>query len=364
MPKSNNIYLITGDDIAEIAHQAQLAVTKLAGDNPDEYSLDTYSESDEKAAESILSEVLISLKTPSFFGKKTVWLKNFTKFDKEGTTKDDDSLTKTMRLLSAFVKNDFPEDVNLIVSGTGLDPRKTFFKTFKDKGNLVLCKKPDLGSYKWKEEVRGKISQRIREKDMPLKPIIVEYLVEVIGEDTARIESELEKLSCANSSLTDLTLEEVQELCPGNPATHFWAFGNALGQRNLKTAMNAIKHLLEKEKNPEGACIALCSNAAKDFKLLLHTKLFMHGMKIKNSSQVQSTLQNLSAQKKEEFADNALIKMHPYRAKLLAESAVKYSGSELIDAYDMVTDFSRRLVTTSTPGRMLLEQLAVKVISR
>ena len=359
---ADNLVLITGDNEEEIKLQFQKQLKLLSPSDADDFSLDVIKAKEDSTALSLISELNNSLNTPSFFGKKTVALQNYPFFAKEGTKTDKSELNLEFQKLANSLSDQLAEQVNLIISGTDIDSRKVLNKSFTAKGKVIRCNKTKLTDKNWQKNIRELLIQKMQEKELQLHHSLIEYLVEVIGTDTGRLDQELEKIKVASLSRPQLSLADLQTLCPGNQATVFWALGNSVGERNLQACYKTIDNLLASSKNPDSDIIGLLRSLASEFQNLLQARLFMQEMKQRNSSQVDSIIKSLSADEKEKFKSNPLVKMHPYRAKLIATKSLNYSGPELINAIKTITETNRLAIMSTIPPRTLLEQLIVKII--
>jgi DNA polymerase III delta subunit len=360
---SDNLVLIIGDDDDLIRKKTAEVTKAAAGENADEFSLDIIKENDNSTPIQLINDVIKSIQTPSFFGRKTICLQNCTFFDSEGAKTDKSSLSCQFRALAAIIAEGIPSDIFLILSGPGLDSRKSIYKSCtKAKAQIHNFKKIQLMARNWQEQVSGLIQQCARSKQLKLQRNALEYLVQVIGPETGRIEPELEKIHCACPHNNSISYNDIADICTGNSSTAFWAYSNALGERQLKMACKAIDNILQQSKDPEQAVMGLLLQTARHFKLLLKAKLFMQIAKIRNPNQVDSYLKNMPPADQAKFQNNEFSKLHPYRAKILATNAALFSGSELIDAVKTFTETNRKLVRSPVSRRLLLEQLTFAII--
>ena len=360
---ADNLVLITGDNEEEIKLQTQKYIKLLSPKDADEFSLDIIKPTEESTAVSLIAELNSSIATPSFFGKKTVILQNYPFFAKEGPKTDKSELNLEFKKLAESLSDELANQVNLIVSGSDIDSRKNLSKSFAKSGKLVTCSKPKLSDRNWQKDIRNLLLQKLQEKALQLHNSLIEYLIEIIGTDTGRLDQELEKIKVASLSKGQLTLADLQILCPGNEATILWALANAAEERNLQACYKVIDNLLSTSKNPEGEVLGLLRNLANAFQNLLHARLFMQEMKQKSNKQIDSIIKNLSADEKQRLKDNPLIKMHPFRAKMVAGKSLNYTGPELVDAIKVITETNRLAIMSTIPARTLLEQLIVKIVS-
>ena len=359
---SGNLVLIIGDDEEQIRQKTAEAVKAAAGEDADEFSLDIIKDTDDSTPLQLINDTIKSVQTPSFFGKKTVcFYCSF--FDSEGAKTDKSNLAKQFRALAEVISEGVPPDIHLILSGAGMDSRKSLYKSCqKANAQIYTFKKLQLMTGKWQEQVAGMIRGTAQSKGMNLQHKAIDYLVQVIGTETGRIEQELEKISCACPDSQSISYNDIEDICTGNASTAFWAFSNALGNRNLKTATKAIDNILMQSKDPESAVMGLLLQTSNHFRLMLKGKLLMQQAKLKTADQVYNFLRNLSAADKERFKNNEFVRLHPFRAKNIAQSASLYSGPELIDAVKIFTETNRKLVHSPVSRRLLLEQLSFTII--
>ncbi|MBR4416233.1 MAG: hypothetical protein IKS67_05645, partial [Victivallales bacterium] len=218
-----NLFLISGNDESQITAQADKIVRQYAGDNPDPFAYDVFQEGDAGADPSLVINLLKSVKSPPFLGgKKTVWLKHFSGFDAEGSKTG--PLGKVLKELAETVAKGIPDDIILVMDGLGIDKRKALYKACLAHGEVMLLTKPDKMNRNWQADMTACIQQAAKEKGLQLDRNVVEYLIDVLGTDTARIDSELEKIICyKGADTTPPTLEQVQKVCVGQCEEFNWA---------------------------------------------------------------------------------------------------------------------------------------------
>ena len=359
-----NLFLISGNDESQITAQADKIVRQYAGDNPDPFSYDVFQEGDAGADPSLVINLLKSIKSPSFLGgKKTVWLKHFSGFDAEGSKTG--PIGKALKELAETIAKGVPDDIILIMDGPGIDKRKALYKACMAHGEVMLLTKPDKMNRNWQAEMTACIQQAAKEKGLQLDRGVVEYLIDVLGTDTARIDSELEKIICyKGADTTPPTLEEVQKVCVGQGEEFNWAMGNVLGQRNLQECLRVIDVITEQSKDEDRAARSLILNAATYFRQALQIRLFMAVNKISNPVSLKRTLEGASDDQKQQWvADGTeFVTMHPYRVQMLAEQAVRYAPQEIIEAIRTLRDALWQCISSSTAPRVSLENALLKII--
>ncbi|MBT3377245.1 MAG: DNA polymerase III subunit delta [Lentisphaerae bacterium] len=361
-----NVFLITGTDEATIATKAQDLVRKVAGEDADPFSLDVIREQDDTSAAETVNQAIRSALSPSFLGGvKTVWLQAFSKFSAEGTKDSKGAEATALRALSSLIAEGIPSDICLVVSGPDVDQRKALARACKKAGEIVVCEKPNLRDRNWQKRMQELIAQRAEEKGMSLPPKVCDYLVDVVGTDTARVDAELEKLICYCGGVAEpVTLEAAQEVCQGDGEVVGWALTNALGGRDLDDVLGTVDRLVRQGQDVERTARGLLGQAAKYFRQLLQIRVFMQECSLRDARQVQRSLEQLPGEEKSAWQDKGMefLEFHPFRVQMMAQQALKYSGRELIAALRVFRDAFLKTVTSSAATRVVLEEALVRVV--
>ena len=358
----SNLYLISGSDEIKIFNQANEISIQLAGKTPDEFNYDVIQPSDEIDYQQMILNCIESLNTPSLLGTKTIWLKDFP-FDKEPKTTDLHDFAKQFDQLIKLLDN--LQGMKLIMSGIGINRVKRLYKVVSKLGKTIIFDKIDMKDRGWQKKITDEINLIATKKKLDISLQIKEYLVQLIGSENNRIETELEKLACLFYHQPIKDLKKVQDLCSGGKQTAFWSLSNALGKRNLEQSFDIINRFLISSKNDTSACIGLLSNIANFFEQLIHCRLLMQTLKTKSANNVEQLLKSLSQEEKEEkFSDNHVLNLHPYRLKMLCQDALNFSGKDLIKFYHLIVDSNRYLISTQISPRLILENLSTHIALR
>ncbi len=358
------VYLITGDDPPTIHESARKMVRKLAGDEPDEFSLETFRESSESGPEKVLKKLLEALHTPPFLaGRTTLWLQGFSAFGEEPaqSAAKVGGTAKLLRKLAEFIQTRFPDDIALVLSGPGVDARKQLYKTCEAAGKVRVFKKPELTSRKWRDEVTTLLQHRAAERNMRLGRAEIEYLIEVIGTDTGRINMEIEKIYCYAG--TTPSLAEIREVCSGNREAHFYALVDSLGNRDLGACMDALAQTMDHANSEDNECIRLIRQTANSLRRLLHVKVAMFTLKVRSGNELARVVPGLSEAEQAKLENNLTPEFSGWRLRRLGDQAIKYTGEELQDAISLFAEADKSAVSTALPRRLLLETLLLRVIA-
>ena len=360
----DNVFLITGDDEATAEALAAKIVHEHAGENPDAFRLEVFRESDEKKAEELLRQLLFSLQAPPFLGgRKTVWLRNFSKFTAEGGKSASGPLPAALRDLAELIKKGIPDDIILVMNGPNVDGRKALCKNCKAVGRVIVCKKPDRLSRNWREEMTRLIRQAAQDKEMDLPDAVCAYLVEALGSDSARIDPELEKLVCyCGGPNAPITMEAVREICPAEGEAVSWELQDVLGKRDIPGAFRVVARLSQAGRDENDVARSLIMQLSRYFRHLAQARALMAQKGFRSGRQFQQQLENTSREQKEQLARQGfeIVTFHPYRARLLADAAMRFSEGELVRFVRALKDAYRRCVSSGVSARMLLDRFMME----
>ena len=363
-----NVFLVTGDDPAMIAVEAAKIVHRVAGEKPDAFALDIVREHEGAEAIEVLRQVLRSVQTPPFLGtRKTVWLKGFSGFASESAA----AVPKTpeavaLRELAERISKGVPGDIALVLDGPGADPGKPLASACRGGGELVLCNRPTLRQREWRHDMRVLLERRAADKGLKLPAAVADYLTDILGTDTARLEGELEKLICyIGGPDQPVTRADAEQVCVGEGEELPWALSNALGRRELEEALRLIRVLLEQAADEGDGARSLLGQTAKFYRELLQMKVFMVERGLRTPQAVVMALQGLSAEEKERCRAEGLAVAagNAFRGRPLAEQAEGYSGAELIAAVRTVRDAYLRCITSSVGERAVLEDVVSRTVA-
>jgi len=192
------------------------------------------------------------------------------------------------------------------------------------------------------------------------------YLVEALGTDTGRIEGELEKLICyCGGTGQGISLAAAQEICCSQGEAVSWALRDAVGARDLDAALGLIEVLLQREKDPEGAVLGLVSQVASQFRQMLQLRVFMQTRKLRSVADCTARAEALTESEREECVAQGIevVRLHPFRLKVLARQALSYNGTELTAAVIAARDTYWRCVSSAVGKRVLLEELLMRLLA-
>lgn len=368
------LYVFTGTEEFSVKERAGDFIRELFGDMPEENdSLEIIrgDDPDEKYT-AVLDKFITSLETPPFLTpSKTVWLKHFNKFDEALSEPSNKKKKSRIDQISDLLKDDLYDDVTVVIDGSGLDRRKTFFK---------LCEKlcaSSGGKMEWFDKIDAKdksaammIYKRIKEMadafGKRMDDGAINFLTDTVGSDIPRLKNEIGKLASFAGDSPVITLADCREICSRSQETLSWEFSSALAERNAAEAISLIPGIietLEQEKSSSSSAeIAILYAANSEFQRLLAAKCESIRFSIPPHANY-NYFKDLCETQKRNDPNNPLFSMHPFRAFKAWENACRFSDEEISDAFQAILQASRQMVTGGDP-RLALEHLVMKIAKR
>lgn len=363
-----NIYLFSGTDEASFLKEAEKLVKELAGEDPDPFLYDHLRENEETKPVDVLGKTISAVLSPPFFGgPKVVYLQNFSGFSNEPKKTDKSQFAVEYKKLCDVIGKGIGSDIVLVMSGAGIDKRKGLYKACNAAGTVKLFEKPDVKDRNWQESMTSFIRKAANDKGMNIGHDVCEFLVQAIGAETSRVESELEKLLCyCGGPGEKVTVKDAREICSGKGEAISWSLLDSAGARNVTEALDLLNVLLEQSKDPEGDILGLVLQLAGRYRQLLQIRVFMQKTAAKSARRVQDLIKNASREQKVQWGNEGFefVNFHPFRAFKLAEQAMNYSGPELVEALAVLRDANWKCVSAGVSKRIVMEDMLVRLLSR
>ena len=212
----------------------------------------------------------------------------------------------------------------------------------------------------------GVVDGMANEKGMTLPRDVRDYLVEIIGTDTGRIDQELEKLMayCGGPDQA-VTLAAAREICQGHGEAISWTLLDSVGNRDAREALRVADVLLRQEKDPDTAVLGIVLQMAGRIRQLLRVKILMQKRALRTPEALHDCVAGLSQDAKQAlYAEGYdFVFSHPYRSKILAGQAATYSGAELVQAMLTLRDANWRCVSATVTKRVILEDVLLTLMS-
>ncbi|MFA6714027.1 MAG: hypothetical protein WCS27_01555, partial [Victivallaceae bacterium] len=135
--------------------------------------------------------------------------------------------------------------------------------------------------------------------------------------------------------------------------------------KNMPAALRLVGTLAKQLASERGGNLELSilGHAIRTFQEMIKTKNAM--AEINAPARVgKSYFSAVPESVREKYPDNMLLKMHPFRAYKVCESAGRFSDGELAQTLRDILDANRKLVSGAGNPRIVLEQLVTAITGK
>lgn len=365
-PTSPRIILISGTDRTRIGEAASRRISERTGGNDDAFGLDVVRQGETKDVPTTLRELISTLRSPAFLAEgKVVWLRDFEGFDKEGAKSAKTPEAVAFRELCETLEKRLPPTTTVVLSGPNVDKRKALYRFCDEHGETVILDKPDVTDRNWEGKMAEAIRQAGAERQVQLPQEVVTFLINALGARTDRIGTELDKLiAYCGGPGEPITEEAAWEICTVEGEQTPWALLDALGARDLSKSLSTAAFFLEREKNPDSSALRYVLQIGRSTLDWLRIRLFMAVHRLRDAGALQRFLEKAGPETKAQAQNEgyAFVTKHPYRVRMMAQQAQRYSGQELVDAVVRCRDANVACVHSGTSARLILERLIHDIV--
>jgi DNA polymerase-3 subunit delta len=93
-----------------------------------------------------------------------------------------------------LIENGLGSDVTFLISATGVDKRRSFYKSLAKRAELQVFDRLDSSRSGWEEEATEIVRSRAQKRKLQFDDDALDLFVLLTGGDTRQIENELEKI--------------------------------------------------------------------------------------------------------------------------------------------------------------------------
>lgn len=153
----------------------------------------------------------------------------------------------------------FPESTHVIFVENEVDKRSRLYKWFGKNGYAVEMVPPD------EPELKKWIAMLCKKEGKQIYENALDYFLEAVGNDMMLIRNELEKVFgyCIDSS--EITIDDIKQVCVSQAQDHLYAMMDAIGSRNRERALLLYRDLLALKEPP----MIIMYNISLHFKRML-----------------------------------------------------------------------------------------------
>lgn len=362
---ARNFVVVAGTDDLRVKETALRLSREMAPADGGDFGTDIVDGVAENAEHcgQVVRATLEALQTMPFFGgAKLVWLKNVNFLADTQLGKTNAAIEGIEAILDYVEK--LPSDVKFLMSIGAVDKRRTGWKRLQKLADLRTHDKPDTTKTGWEDEVMPLVERRAREMGISFEGEALAALVQLAGEDTRQLDSELEKLCLYLGERKRVTVADVHLMVPLNRAGVIFEVGNAIGRRDLRRALELVRTLVFQGQS--AIAILLAAIVPKVRNLLLANDIVHRHPKLPRGS-YQSFVGSLDRLPAAETAHLPQKKdgsgINGYPIFLALAEAQKFTNEELRTALKNCLESNLKLVTSSVEPQLVLERLLISMLS-
>lgn len=235
--------------------------------------------------------------------------------------------------LADYVKN-MPETACFLFVDSEVDKRGKMYKSVKDKGRAVEMGRQD------EKTLLYWLAGMVKKEGRQIKESTARYLVTRTGTDMENLEKEMEKLFSYTLGQTEITIQDVDEICTTQITNKIFDMVEAVATKQQKRALYYYYDLLALKEPPMRILYLL----SRQFKLLMEVK-------------------DLSGRGYEKSQIAKTAGLHPFVAGKYIKQCHSFSKEELRSIMEDAANMEEMVKTGRLNDRMSVELFIVKYSS-
>ena len=364
MAGKSQFYAIVGSDEGRVKEEALRLHRELTGGVDDGFTHETIDGTADNAegAFQICKRVVEGLNTLPFFGgEKVVWLKSATFLVDDVTGRAERTLSGVESLKDCLAAGLGP-GVVFLLSATGIDKRRAFWKFLQKNAEVKSYDKIDTTRDGWEEEVAALVDGRARDLGLKFEPEAMALFVMLAGEATRQIGSELEKLDLyLGTERRTVELEDVRRMVPMSRAGVIFEVGRALQNGDAARAIELIDQQLEQG---ESAIAVMRASVIPTVRNLFMAKVVSEtGVSTRNYQSFAGELDRLPEIQRAWLPQKKAGGVNAYPLFLSMGAAAAFEMKGLRKVMESALRADQALVTTGLDHRLVLHRLIAEITS-
>lgn len=235
--------------------------------------------------------------------------------------------------LADYIKN-MPETACFLFVESEVDKRGKMYKSVKDKGRAVEMGRQD------EKTLLYWLAGMVKKEGKQIKESTARYLVAKTGTDMENLEKEMEKLFSYTLGQTEITVQDVDEICTTQITNKIFDMVEAVATKQQKRALHYYYDLLALKEPPMRILYLL----SRQFKLLMEVK-------------------DLSGRCYEKSQIAKTAGLHPFVAGKYIKQCHSFSKEELRSIMEDAANMEEMVKTGRLNDRMSVELFIVKYSS-
>ena len=309
-----------------------------------------------------------ALQTLPFFGpRKVIWLQNCT-FLGDDRTSSSEAVKETLAELAGELSAFSADNVSLLISAGKADRRKTFFKTIEKIGKVESFAGWSTENRDWINEAAVWAERKLRAWQKTISEEALAKLIAAAGPHPRHLANELEKLALYVGDRLQIEAADVEQAASPLKHSQAFALGDAVGNRDLPRALQALDQELWALKSPGGRSEVglLYGLISKIRSLLLLKEMVQAGWLDANANYagVKAQLERLPREQLPADRRFNPLASHPFAIFNGLRQIRHYTQDELVQAMAHLLECNRRLVSSNLDDALVLQQTLVQIVGR
>jgi DNA polymerase-3 subunit delta len=313
------------------------------------------------AATASLDSCVSALRTLGFFSaEKVVWLRDVA-FLGESPAGRSENVKAKVRALCDIAAAGLPDGVRLLVTARKIHKLNPFYKTCQKHGEVHEHSIPDRprDAEKYAREALHRLARDLNAK---LAGDAGDVLVARVGTQTGILASELEKLYLYVGGKRAITSADVRAVSAASGEADAWELADAFGNRNLSTCLGLSRRLLFQKASAQGLLRILEMKIRELAVFRAAQDRRWYARKGRGGGEWAALPEAVEGLFGQAFKRDPR-SLHPYRASLVAEQAVKFPPRELRRCQERVLAAHESLVSSSIPDGVVMELTLIECLS-
>ena len=322
----SSIYLLFGKESFLINETKQLLIQQVLKEEELEFNLSSFD-----LGETPIEIALEDAETFPFMGeRKLIFLHNPVFLTAEKTK---EKVEHNLKRLETYLKEPSPYAIVVFVAPyEKLDERKKITKELKKIGTTYEAKKLN------ESELKKWVHSRADYNGVVFEPKAVEQMLMLVGANLFMLTSEVDKLAMYTGKGLTIDVETVEKLVPRSLEQNIFTLVEKIVSRQIHSALRIFYDLLKLNEEP----IKILAVITGQFRLIYQVKeLARRGY---GQQQIASHL-----------------KVHPFRVKLAAGQAQKFSDQELTFIMKELAEADYTMKTGGMNKELILEMFFLKL---
>jgi DNA polymerase III subunit delta len=187
-----------------------------------------------------------------------------------------------------------------------------------------------------RSEYAAEVVKMLRDRGKRIAHPTAQLLVDLAGRDLRRLDGEADKLAMYVGDATEISAEDVSEAVTAGAAASVFELTDAVGERDVRLALQILRRLLQAGESPLG----------------IHAMLTRHVRALVGARALSTRGMSPDAMAPE-------IGMAPWLARNAARQASRFAPSELSRALAALADAEEQMKTSSADAGLVLERWIV-----